>query len=137
MWYQQLKALISIKAGHQLVVGDYLVVRGKNYRVVNITPDDCFTIQEGERNIFTVDRVFENSVKKQPLRFRKMVLFNGSLHVLKSTNVHPFRPFTIDYKKNKNGNNHGVMEIGFSCAVFNISGFYTRCIAIPETDMQM
>ena len=34
------------------------------------------------------------------------------------------------FKDNRNSNNHGIMELTFSCAVFNFSGFYSRNLAI-------
>ena len=126
---------VSVKANHGLSLGDFLVVRGKNYKVVDIHPDDGFAKVEGSRNMIYVDKNFENNVNNQALRFRRMVSVRGKFSSIPISKLHIFRGMSIKFKENKNKNNHGIMELIFSCAVFNSSGFYTRSLAITETDM--
>jgi len=126
---------VSIKAGHGLVIGDFLDVRGKNYEIQSIHPDDCFASVEGSRNMIYVKNVFLCNVKDQVFRYRKMVYVNGRLLSLKFSNILTFRGVSISFKENKNKNNHGNMVLSFSCAIFNASGFYTRSLAITEADM--
>ena len=125
---------VSVKAGHGLEVGDYLVVRGKNYRITDIHPDDCFVKEEGSRNMIYVQKEFDNNVKNQCFRFRKMVFVKGKMVDLKEEHMHRFRGIEIKFKE-KNKNSHGIMELSFSTAVFNSSGYYTRSLAITEFDM--
>ena len=117
-------------------VGDYLVVRGKNYKIIDIHPDDAFCAVEGARNMIYVNRGFENNVNKQAFRFRKMIYIRGKFLSVPVSKLHVFRGTSIRFRENKNENNHGFMDLIFSCAVFNASGFYTRSLAITETDMQ-
>ena len=49
--------------------------------------------------------------------------------------IQQYRPAEVSLKANKNKNEHGIMELSFSCRVFNASGFYTRCLAIPVADL--
>ena len=58
----------SVKANHGLRIYDYLVVRGKHYKITDIHPDDAFSGTEGSRKMIYVDRNFENNVNNQPLR---------------------------------------------------------------------
>jgi len=62
---------VSVKAGHGLIVGDYLVVRGKSYQIKDIHPDDCFSLVKGSRNMIYVDKPFESNTKKQFFDFVK------------------------------------------------------------------
>ena len=126
---------VSVKANHTLQIGDYLVVRGKHYRIVDIHPDDGFTRLEGSRNMIYVDRIFENNVNNQPFRFKRMVYVNGRLISIPLTKLKTFRGVSVKFIKNKNDTNHGEMNICFSCVVFNSSGFFTRNLAITEADM--
>ena len=124
---------VSVKAGHTVNVGDYLVVRGKSYKVTIVTEDDCFTKVERSRNIIFVRR--SCNMNKQCLRIRRMICLNGRITSVKKEMLHSYRKFQLVFKANKNGNNHGCMEMEFSNAIFNVNGFYTRCRAIPEEDM--
>lgn len=129
----------SVREGHGLLVGDFLVVRGKNYKIMEIQPDDgCASIyqKEGSRNMVYVDRSFENNSEKQPLRFRKMIYLRGKLISVSASSLSTFRGIAINFKDSRNKDyNHGVMELSFSCAVFNSLGYYTRNLAIAEADI--
>ena len=125
----------SVKSGHNLSVGDYLVVRGKNYKIRDIHPDDCFARVEGSRNMIYVTEPFANNVKRQIFRFRKMIWLKGQLIDVPAVKIHSYHPVQIYFKEKKKKIEHGVMDLSFSCSVFNASGFYTRCLAIPEADL--
>ena len=84
-----------------------------------------------------VERPFENNTEKQPLRFRKTIYLCGKLISVFSSNLSTFRGVSIKFKENKNKNNHGAMELTFSCAIFNSLGYYTRNLAIPEVDISL
>ena len=126
---------VSVKADHGLTVGDYLVVRGKNYRIVDIHPDDGFTSKWGSRNLIFVDKPFQNNVKRQAFRLRKMRHLFGRFVQVSSSHLCTYRGFSSCFKSCKSQNNHGEMELKFSCAVFNSEGFFTRNLAIAEEDM--
>jgi len=123
----------SLKAGHGLKVGDFLVLRGKNYKIMDIHPDDCFTSIEGSRNMVYVENKFESNIKDQCFRFRRTIYLKGSLVEVKSTDMNRYR-INISFREKIN-NSHGIMELYFSCAVFNGSGFYTRSLAITEVEI--
>ena len=127
----------SIKEGHGLLVGDFLVVRGgKSYKICDIHPDDAFTPTEGSHNLVFVEKPFENNTEKQPLRFRKMIYLRGKLISVSASSLSSFRGIAINFKDSKNkNNNHGVMELSFSRAVFNSLWYYTRNLAIAEADI--
>lgn len=126
---------VSIKSGHSINVGDFLVVRGKSYEVTLITDDDCFATVEFSRNVIYVAKAFENNINNQCLRIRRMFCVNGRLTTVKKINLSNYRMFELNFRKNNYGNSHGSMEMSFSNAVFNSNGFYTRCLSIPEADM--
>ena len=126
---------VSLKKDHGLNVGDYIVVRGKHYRIVDIHPDDFSTKVEGSRNMIYVDRNFENNTNNQPLRFKRMIYIHGKLLSIPVSKLKVFRGFFVNFTKNKNDTNHGEMNIKFSCVVFNSGGFFTRNLAIAEEDM--
>ena len=125
---------VSVKAGHGLNIGDFLVVRGKSYKIMDIHPEDIFAAVPESRNMIYVDKSFECNVKNQAFRFRKMVYLHGSLQTLPCTAFVTFRGLSIKFKE-KNKNKHGAMELTLSCAVFNSSGYFTRSLAIPEEDI--
>ena len=127
---------VSVKANHGLNVGDFLVVRGKFYKISEIHPDDgCSSSLEGSRNMIYVDRNFENTVNRQAFRFKRMVNIYGRLLSIPVSKLNVFRGVSIKFRGNKNGNDHGIMDLTFSRIVFNSSGFYTRNLAISEADM--
>ena len=111
------------------------MVRGKNYKIVDIHLDDCFTFIEGSRNVIYVDKPFENNVKNQCFRFRTMIWLKARLLSLEASNMLKYRSVHLQFKENNNKNRHGTMELTFSSAVFNSSGFYTRNLAVPEADI--
>ena len=86
---------VSVKSSHGLSPGDFLVVRGKNYRITDIHPDDCFTPVEGSKNMIYVERPFENNTEKQPLRYRKNIYLCGKLISVCSSSLSTFRGVSI------------------------------------------
>ena len=62
---------VSVKAGHGIEEGDFLVVRGKSYEIIAVTNDDAAHAIPYARNIIRVSRDFENNCRNQPLRFKK------------------------------------------------------------------
>ena len=81
---------VSVKHGHGLKVDDFLLVRGINYRIINIHYDDCFSHIEGSRNIIIVDKPFQNNINSQAFRFRNMVHLNGKLAAFSFFKEHSF-----------------------------------------------
>ena len=121
---------VSLKANHGITAGDYIVVRGKSYRVMVVTDDDCF-YPEGTRNIIRIYGSFENNCTRQRLRFRQMPLLRGKLFQTEFRNLTNHKNVEIKFKQNKNNrNNHGNAEITFNNAIFNSSGYFTHDRAI-------
>ena len=104
---------VSLKAGHGLNVNDFIIVRGKNYRIMTVHHDDCFFRVEGSRNSITVDRPFESNANNQSFRYRKMIYLNGHLKPVKESLFQSHRPVTVAFKPNKNKNGLGEMEVSF------------------------
>ena len=63
-----------------------------------------------------------------------MIYLKGSLVEVEAKDIMKYRGIDISFKE-RNCNLHGTMELSFSCAVFNCSGFYTRSLALPEDEM--
>ncbi|XP_066914213.1 uncharacterized protein [Clytia hemisphaerica] len=127
---------VSVKSGHGLQIGDYLVIRGHNYKITDVHPDDGSAAgAENSRNVIYVDKPFKNNVNNQAFRYRKMVYVNGRIESVGMTALHTYRGMSIRFNENKNENLHGNMEVIFRCAVFNSSGFFTKNLAIAEVDM--
>ena len=93
---------VSVKAGHNLIVGDYLVIRSKNYKIKDIHPDDCFARVEGSCNILYVNEPFANNVKRQIFRYPKMIWVFGQLVDVPAMKIQKYRPVEISFKANKN-----------------------------------
>ena len=111
---------VSVKAGHGLNVGDYLVVHGKFYKITEIHPEDGFAYgMEDSRNMIYVESPFENNVTKRAFRFRKNFSIRGKLLTLPSSKMHRFRGVSVKFTENKNKQKCGEVGVSFSCAVFN------------------
>ena len=108
----------SIKSGHGLNENDYLVVRGKNYKITAINDDDCFYL-EATRNVVRIDGSFHNNSNRQRFRFRCMPKLQGKIITFHRSNVATHHPVDISFKPNKGKNNHGNFEMCFHNIIFN------------------
>ena len=117
---------VSIVATNDVQEGDYLVVRGKSYRIYAKTDDDCFTFKEGERNVIRISGTFKNNVKRQRFRYKKMPMVCGFITNIDADFLRPHNQMEIKFSINKNGNNHGLANILFYNIVFNAEGYVTQ-----------
>ena len=116
---------VSVKNGHGLREEDYLIVRGKNYKILAITDDDAGTFLPNTRNIIRVNREFENNVTNQKLRYRRKPTVCGQIIELPKASILPHQLVTIDFK-DINSNDHGNVEICFHNLIFNSSCYLTH-----------
>ena len=118
---------VHSEAGDHIEECDYLVVCGKSYVVYAKNNDDAFTAVEGERNIIRIKGTFLNNVTRLKFQYRKRPNLCGEiLSVDDESFLLPYRPIDIKFIPNKNGTDHGNVELKFFNSIFNASGFLTR-----------
>ena len=126
---------VRSEAGDHIEEGDFLVVRGKSYLVYAKNNDDAFTTVEGERNIIRIKGTFLNNVTRQKFQYRKCPNLCGEILSVDESFLLPYRPIDIKFIPNKNGTDHGNVELKFFNFIFNASGFLTHDRAIPAADV--
>lgn len=124
---------VSIISGRsEIKKGDYLVVRNKNYKVVDVTDDDPRFIKEGARNNVYIEGFFPCKVQRYRFHYKKMPQIHGYLHEFKKTSLKSHNPVIVEFSKKRKDNNHGDISVKFHSLAFNSLGFFTQDRAIPN-----
>ena len=71
------KMLARVLSGHPLCIGDFLVVRGKNYKIKDIYPDKHGA--PGAQFMVKVWEKFANTTTERKINFRRVPKFSGWL----------------------------------------------------------
>ena len=120
----------SIRSGSPLVEGDYLVIRGKTYKIHAVSDDDAFTPIEFSRNVVNIKGKFQSNVTSQKLRFKSIPRFHGKIIILPKALLADHKVIECHFSLNKNGNKHGLVHLSYFNTIFNQLGYMIHDRAI-------